>query len=194
MKRVASALLVCGVWGGAGAEAQTPGPGDVPPLELCDGARASLAAELEMSTVIEPDTLDDWRTRRVVPGCRVTAAGLTTRSSAETARRLFDVLRSAGWTRTPEPMDSPGEASLRFRKSGADCLFSYASGGLLDTAAALRVDSLVVPGAGERRYNVVARCIPAGPAARPPPHRLSGRLAPEPDRSPGRRDGGRPAG
>ena len=132
---------------------------------LCEGAGTVLAAELDMATVTEPDTLDDWRTRRVIPGCRVTAAGLTTRSSPGAARHVFDRLRAAGWVRTPEPMDSPREASLRFRKDDVDCLFSYASGGLLDTDAALRVDSVRVPRPGERRYNVVVRCIPALPAA-----------------------------
>ncbi|NIP94515.1 MAG: hypothetical protein GWO24_14160, partial [Akkermansiaceae bacterium] len=53
---------------------------------------------------------------------------------------FYDQLREAGWLRTPEPRDAPGEASLRFRKDGSDCLFNFYSGGLLGTDAELMVD------------------------------------------------------
>lgn len=167
--------------------------------ELCAAARGFLASELAMATAAEADTVDDVRTRTALPACRLTGAGLTTRSSAGAARHVFDRLRAAAWVRTPDPLDSPGEASLRFRKDGVDCLFTYVAGGLLDTPASLRVDSLVVPGSGERRYNVVVRCVPARPAApgtgppllpaQPPPVD-EGAAAVEP----GRRSLGRPSG
>ena len=114
-----------------------------------------------MTAVVEPDTIDDWRTDKMVPGCRVTAAGLTTRSLQAEARGFFDRLQGAGWERTPFPDDAPNEASLRFRKSGVDCLFSFYSGGLLGTDAELEVDDMVVPGPGEQRYNFLVLCMPA---------------------------------
>lgn len=118
-----------------------------------------------MSTVVEPDTIDDWRTDRFVPGCRITAAGLTNRSLRGEAQRFYDVLRAASWVRTPDPRDAPGEASLRFRHDGVDCLFNVYSGGLLNTDAELAVDDERVPGPGELRYNVLVLCTPAAEAA-----------------------------
>ena len=118
-----------------------------------------------MAAVIEPDTVDDWRTNAVTPGCRITAAGITRVSMRQQAASFFDDLRAAGWSRTPEPRDAPNEASLRFRKGGADCLFSFYSGGLLGTEAEARVDDDRVPESGERRYNYLVQCVPAAEAA-----------------------------
>lgn len=131
---------------------------------LCRNAHAFLE-ETGMRTVVEPDTVDDWRTRGMVPGCRITAAGLTTRSLQAEAQHLFEQVRAAEWTRTPDPRDAPNEASLRFRKDGADCLFNFYSGGLLGTMAEATVDRATVPGPGERRYNVLVLCTPAMEAA-----------------------------
>lgn len=131
---------------------------------LCVQAAAHLTT-LDMATVIEPDTMDDWRTDQRVPGCRITSAGLTRRSLTTTARELFRGIRGAGWERTPDPQDAPNESSLRFRRSEVDCLFSFYSGGLLNTDAALEVDDRRVPQGSETRYNVLVQCIPAAPSA-----------------------------
>jgi hypothetical protein len=130
-----------------------------------------------MATVVEPDTLDDWRTGKRTAGCRVTAAGLTTRALPDEARVFFDRVRAAGWSRTPDPRDAPREASLRFRRADVDCLFSFYSGGLLGTEAELRVDDARVPKSGEGRYNLLVLCVPAadpGGGHTPPEHRVSG--------------------
>ena len=42
---------------------------------LCADAAAFLRTDRQMSVVVEADTLDDWRTRRKLTGCRITAAG-----------------------------------------------------------------------------------------------------------------------
>ena len=78
---------------------------------------------------------------------------------------FYEEIRDAGWTRTPEPRDAPNEASLRFRREGADCLFSFYSGGLLGTLAEATVDGATIPGPGERRYNFLVMCTPAMDAA-----------------------------
>ena len=56
-------------------------------------------------------------------------------------------LRAAGWTRTPDPMDAPNEASLRFRRDGADCLFNVYEVPRLYTEAEFRVNEAVTPAA-----------------------------------------------
>jgi hypothetical protein len=113
----------------------------------------------------DPDTLDDWRTAKRHPACRVTAAGLTTLSLADEAQRFYDRVRQDGWTRTPDPRDAPRESSLRFRKAGSDCLFNVYEGALLLTEAEREVSSARAPSAGERRYNIFVVCLPAMPAA-----------------------------
>jgi hypothetical protein len=101
----------------------------------------------------------------MVPGCRVTAAGLTQLAMNDEAERFYDRLRAAGWTRTPDPRDAPGEASLRFRLGETDCLFNFYEGILLFTEDELEVSTLKVPGPSEARYNVLVMCKPAMEAA-----------------------------
>ena len=127
----------------------------------CAEAARHLQAAQDMATIVEADTIDDWRLDRMVEGCRVTAAGLTRRSLRAEAAAFYDGLRGAGWTRTPDPQDAPNEASLRFRLDGSDCLFNVYEGGLLGTDAELSVDDLRVPASGQRRYNVLVLCTPA---------------------------------
>lgn len=150
--------------------ASAPGlaPGG-PQTGLCAEAERFLADEVGMATVAEADTIDDWRRDARTQGCRVTAAGLTRRQLRDEARAFFQRLRGAGWSRTPDPRDAPNEASLRFRRTGADCLFSFYSGGLLGTDAEAAVDDAAVPGPGERRFNFLVMCVPAAPAAPRPP-------------------------
>ena len=130
------------------------------PLALCSEAHRHLMDVAGMATVMDVDTIDDWRTDRVTVGCRVTAAGLTDRPLRSTASSFFEQLAEAEWVRTPEPEDAPGEASLRFRKGVADCLFSFYSGGLLGTDAEFEVDDLRIPGLGESRFNFLVQCVP----------------------------------
>jgi hypothetical protein len=118
-----------------------------------------------MRIVTEPDTIDDWRTAKRQPGCKVTASGLTQTSVATEAVRLYEAVRASGWTRTPEPRDAPGESSLRFRKRDSDCLFNVYEGLLLMTEAERKVSAATVPGRGVLRYGVFVMCMAALPAA-----------------------------
>ncbi|MDH3734782.1 MAG: hypothetical protein OEU54_14740, partial [Gemmatimonadota bacterium] len=93
------------------------------------------------------------------------AAGLTTLSLRQEARRFFEMIRGVGWTRTPDPRDAPNESSLRFRLNEVDCLFSFYSGGILSTEAEGEVDDARVPGPGEQRYNFIVLCMPEMEAA-----------------------------
>lgn len=131
----------------------------------CRTAERFLVEQAGLTAVTTADTIDDWRTRQKVPGCRVTAAGRTSRALAAEAAAFYDRLRAAGWTRTPDPRDAPNEASLRFRRDRTDCLFNFYSGVSLGTAAEIEVNSAVVPGYGQVRYNLLVLCIPAMDAA-----------------------------
>jgi len=135
-------------------------------VELCREAERFMVDDIGMVAVAEPDTIDDWRTKAMVPGCRVTAAGATRRAPGAEATRFYERVREAGWIRTPEPRDAPNEASLRFRRDEVDCLFSfYTSTSALNTDAEWEVNDAVVPGPGERRFNFLVMCTPAAPAA-----------------------------
>ena len=74
---------------------------------LCAEAARFLRAEQRMVAEVGPDTIDDWRTRKRLAGCRVTAAGGTDIGVSKEAVRLYERLRTARWTRTPDPRDSP---------------------------------------------------------------------------------------
>lgn len=135
-------------------------------VELCQEAERFVRDVAGMVAVTDPDTIDDWRTRALVPGCRVTAAGATSRSETEEARRFFERLRDAGWGRTPDPRDAPNEAALRFRREGADCLFNfYTSSVALNTEAELVVSDAVPRRPGDTLYFFLVLCTPAAPAA-----------------------------
>jgi hypothetical protein len=135
-------------------------------VDLCLDAERFVRDIIGMVAVTEPDTIDDWRTRAMVPGCRVTAAGATARSSSSVVRAFYEILPESGWTRTPDPRDAPNEASLRFRRNGADCLFNfYDSSMALNTDAEALVSDAVFLQPGERLYNFLVMCTPAVPAA-----------------------------
>jgi len=140
-----------------------PGAGQV---DLCMEAERFLRDAMGMQTLSEPDTIDDWRTQAMVPGCRITAAGGTTRTSADVARGFFEVLPDSGWSRTPDPRDAPNEASLRYRRLGADCLFSfYDRTTSLNTEAEFAVTDAVDLQPGEHFFNFLVMCTPEAPAA-----------------------------
>ena len=135
-------------------------------VALCEGAERFVRETIGMVAVSEPDTIDDWRTRAMVPGCRVTAGGASDQPMAEIARSFYEVLAESDWTRTPDPRDSPNEASLRFRRDGADCLFNfYDSSMSLNTDAEMTVSDAVFLGSGQKLYNFLVLCTPAAPAA-----------------------------
>lgn len=140
-------------------------PVDRQGVARCGAAERFLVEQAGMVAVTSADTLDDWRTRQKVPGCRVTAAGRTSRALAAEAAAFYHRLRAAGWIRTPDPRDAPNEASLRFRRDRTDCLFNFYTGTLLGTAAEIEVSNAVEPGYGQTRYNVLVLCIPAMDAA-----------------------------
>jgi len=131
----------------------------------CSDAAAFLRDNRQMSVVVENDTIDDWRTKLRIAGCRVTAAGATDIGVNREAVRFYELLRAAGWTRTPDPRDSPNEASLRFRMHDIDCLFNVYREAMLGTKAERRVNTALVVKADETRYQTLVQCVPAQPAA-----------------------------
>jgi hypothetical protein len=95
-----------------------------PDLGRCQPAERYLTDQLGMVSETGPDTLDDWRTDRMLPACRVTAAGSTSLPMRDVSEGLYSGLFATGWTRSPDPQDAPDESSLRLRQGGSECLFS----------------------------------------------------------------------
>lgn len=131
---------------------------------LCVEAAKFLRTNLHMPAVIEPDTIDDWRTGKRTTGCRVTAAGATDIGVNKEAVRFYERVRAAGWVRTPDPIDSPNEASLRFRSAGSDCLYHVNRTPLLGTDAEAVVNERLILRPGETSYQMFVMCVPAAPA------------------------------
>jgi hypothetical protein len=141
-------------------------PVDTTPVTArCAGAAAFLREVQQMEVEVTPDSLADWRTGRRLPACHVTAAGGTALGVQREATRLYERLPGAGWTRTPDPRDAPREASLRFRKDGADCLFNVNREALLFTDAETAVLERLATAPGVARYHVFVMCVEALPAA-----------------------------
>lgn len=159
--RVALVVLIGSVLAcaGSGPEASAQG------LERCEPVHRFLVGEMGMVAEIDPDTVDDWRTRKTLPGCRVTAAGSTSRAMGPEAGTVYERLMSAGWTRTPDPRDAPNESALRLRLGETDCFFNIYSGVMVGSETELRVTMDYVPPAGESRYNVLVQCVEAMEAA-----------------------------
>ena len=130
----------------------------------CIAAAQFLRAAVHMPAVVEPDTLDDWRTGKRTPGCRITAAGATDIGVNKEAVRFYERVRAAGWTRTPDPIDMPNEGALRFRWKTADCLFHVNREPLLNTMAEAKVNNALKLGPGETSYQIFVVCVPAAPA------------------------------
>lgn len=137
-----------------------------PRFPLCEAADRFLTTDRRMATKVEADTLDDWRTRQRLVGCRITAAGGTTRGVQPEAVFFYERLRAiGGWARTPEPRDAPNEGSLRFRSGDADCLFNVYGPAMLMTDAEDAVGVARPLASGETRYHVYVMCVRALPAA-----------------------------
>ncbi len=149
--------LLCALVGCAGSGAEVRAQD----FEGCEAAERFLNEQLGMVAEIGPDTLDDWRTGLVLPACRVTAAGSTSAEMSDAAEGLYVGLFATGWERTPQPRDSPNESSLRLRREGKDCLFSFYSNIVIGTEAELRVSNALVIPPGEKRYNILVQCVRA---------------------------------
>ena len=130
----------------------------------CTAAARFLRETQQMVTITETDTIDDWRTHQRLAGCRITAAGGTDVGISREASRLYERLRTAKWTRTPDPRDAPNEGALRFRWQRSDCLFNINTQALLNTDAEMRVNDLVKVAPGATRYQVFVMCTAALPA------------------------------
>ena len=133
----------------------------------CVAAARFLRETQHMVMITETDTIDDWRTHQRLVGCRITAAGGSDVGVSREAARLYERLRAEHWTRTPDPVDSPNEGSLRFRWQRSDCLFNINAQPLLNTDAEMRVNDAVVVAPGATRYQVFVMCMPAMPAKEP---------------------------
>jgi hypothetical protein len=131
--------------------------------KACEPLRGDLADSFGMAVEAEPETMDDARTARTLPGCRITAAGGTGVDMVATAELLYDQLGAIGWTHTPDPRDVPSKHILRLRRDGSDCLFGVYTliEGSAATAAQRRVNQAFKPVAQDERYNVIATCVPA---------------------------------
>jgi hypothetical protein len=139
------------------------GPED---LKRCEPLHRVMSETLAMSAEISPDTIDDWRTHKVLPGCRVTAVGSIHREvPGEENEVFYRTLLGEGWTRTPDPWDRPNEAALYLRFQGADCFFTPYQGIRLATEAEFRVNNAFVTRPGEDRFSFMAQCVEAMPAA-----------------------------
>ena len=130
----------------------------------CIAAAKFLRTTVHMQAVVDPDTLDDWRTGKKTPGCRVTAVGATDIGVNKEAVRFYERVRAAGWTRTPDPIDMPNEGALRFRWKTADCLFHVNREPLLNTTPEAKVNNALKLGPGETSYQMFVVCVPAAPA------------------------------
>ena len=130
----------------------------------CTEAARFLRAELRMEAIVDADVIDDWRTGRKTPGCRITAAGATDIGVNKEAVRFYERVRAAKWIRTPDPRDAPNEGALRFRWEQSDCLFHVNREMLLNTAAEATVNDRLKLGAAETPYYVFVMCTPAAPA------------------------------
>jgi len=159
-----SLVLFLAVWLPAATPAHetAPQPARHP---LCVDADAFLRGDRAMQTIVEPDTVNDWRTRQRQFGCKVTAAGATTQGVQREAVYFYERVRASGWVRTPDPRDAPNEGALRFRKGKADCLFNVYGDAMLMTDAEMLVEDRRPLKAGEVRYHVYAMCMTAMPAA-----------------------------
>lgn len=136
------------------------------PLRRCEPAYRLLTETFGMAAEISPDTIADWRTQLMLPGCRVTAAGSTVEAPEDQqADSFFTAVRAAGWTRTPDPRDMPRESALRFRMGDVDCFFNRYLGIMIGSPAEMRVNGAYRGPVGADRFNVLAQCVEALPAA-----------------------------
>ena len=157
-------LVLIAVLGCAAAGTDEVGAQDI---RRCEPVQTFLTQNFGMVAEAERDTVDDWRTHKLTPGCRVTAAGGTSLGMTDTAELIYDQLMASGWTRTPDPRDAPAESALRLRWKETDCFFSvYTMATMaIGTETERRVTKAFVPNSQDARYNVFVQCVPAMAAA-----------------------------
>jgi hypothetical protein len=150
-----------------GCAAASTDEADAQDVKRCEPVQKFLTQDFGMVAETERDTMDDWRTHKKLPGCKVTAAGGTSTGMSDTAALLYDQLMAAGWTRTPDPADAPAESALRLRLAETDCFFSvYTMATMaIGTETERRVTKAFVPNSQDARYNVFVQCVPAMPAS-----------------------------
>ena len=135
-------------------------------VKRCEALNHFLIETMGMEAESSLDTVDDWRTQKILPGCRGTAAGSALREVPGEENEVFYFsLLAAGWTRTPAPHDRPQEAAIRLRLDGTDCFFTPYHGIRLGTEVEMRVNTAFKTRPGEDRYNFLAQCVEALPAA-----------------------------
>jgi hypothetical protein len=161
-RTVGSAALILGALAGCAGNngSETRAEAAAPDLDRCQHAERYLTEQFGMIAETGPDTLDDWRTDRLQPACRVTAAGSTALEMRDVAEGLYAGLFASGWTRSPDPQDAPEESSYRLRQADTECLFSFYSNIVIGTPEEIRVSSALVISPGETRFNVLAQCTP----------------------------------
>jgi len=108
-----------------------------------------------------PDTVQNWQTNQILPGCRVTAAGSATTKAGDEGEALYARLLTVGWKRKPGPRYATNGPALRFRLDETDCFFSIYTGMMVGTQAEMRVNVAFKSRPGEDRYNVLVQCVPA---------------------------------
>ena len=134
-------------------------------LKRCEPVHSFLTQDFGMVAEISRDTIDDWRTHKILPGCRVTAAGGAAFGIGEQATLMYRQLMAAGWKRSPEPRDAPAESALRFRLADTDCFFSPYSGIAIGTEAERRVSQAFKRNSEDAPFNVLVQCVQAMDAA-----------------------------
>ena len=134
-------------------------------VKRCEPVQKFLTEDFGMVAETGKDTIDDWRTHKIVPGCRVTAAGGAAFGMGEQATLLYKQLMGQGWKRSPDPRDAPDESSMRFRLADTDCLFSPYSGIAIGTEAERRVSQAFHRNPEDAPFNVLVQCMKAMPAA-----------------------------
>lgn len=141
-------------------------PGVAQDPRRCEPVRKFFTESFGMVAEIHPDTMDDWRTHKMLPGCSVTAAGGTSMGMSDTAELIYGQLMEDGWTRTPDPRDAPEESSLRLRLKDTDCFFSFYTMATMaiGTEAERRVTMAFKPNSQDARFNSFVQCVPAMPA------------------------------
>jgi hypothetical protein len=154
-------LLVAALLGCSGASTQV----SAQDVKRCEPVQKFLTETFGMVAEVGKDTIDDWRTHKILPGCRVTAAGGAAFGLGQQATLMYRQLMDQGWKRSPEPRDAPDESALRFRQGDTDCFFSPYSGIAIGTEAERRVSQAFKRNPEDAPFYVLVQCVKAMDAA-----------------------------
>lgn len=130
-------------------------------VKRCETVHRLLTEDMGMVAESSPDTVQNWQTNQILPGCRVTAAGSATTKAGDEGEALYARLLTVGWKRKPGPRYATNGPALRFRLDETDCFFSIYTGMMVGTQAEMRVNVAFKSRPGEDRYNVLVQCVPA---------------------------------